>query len=118
MLFHITSRSQWQQAQQVGIYHCESLDTEGFIHCSTQDQVVSTANRFFQGQAGLVLLGIDPERLQAEIRYEPAEDQLFPHLYGPLNLDAITQIWQWSATSDGNFQLPTDLQKGSSAVGG
>jgi uncharacterized protein (DUF952 family) len=105
MLYHITPRSQWQQAQKLGRYCPESLEIEGFIHCSTQSQVLATANRFFKGQTDLLLLGIDPDRVQLEIRYELADDNLFPHLYGPLNLDAIVQVWQWTPDVSGVFTV-------------
>ena len=106
-IFHITARSQWQAAQNAGVYCCESLETEGFIHCSTPAQVVKVANWFYAGQEGLVLLGIDPDRLQSELRYEVIETgEAFPHLYGELNLDAVVQVFDFSANADGGFTLP------------
>ncbi len=107
MIFHITPRSQWQQAQLEGAYQAESLATEGFIHCSTAAQVVWVANRFYKGQSNLVLLGIDPERLRAELRYDEIETgDRFPHLYGPLNLDAVVQVLEFPPTAQGDFVLP------------
>lgn len=60
MIFHITSRTSWDNAQKRGDYRAESLTTEGFIHCSTLAQVLQVANNFYKGQNGLVLLEIEP----------------------------------------------------------
>lgn len=110
LILHITPRSDWQKAQQEGIYHAASLETEGFIHCSTPAQVVGTANAFFREQTGLVLLCIERDRVQSEIRYEAADGRLFPHIYGSLNLDAVTQAIDFQPNADGNFTLPPVLQ--------
>ncbi|SRR5579883_3197059 len=106
LIFHITPRSDWQAAQQAGIYRADSLDTEGFIHCSTAAQVVGTANAFFRSQSGLVLLGIAVDRLQASLRYDAVDDRQFPHLYGALNLDAVVQVFDFEPNADGTFTLP------------
>ena len=96
VIFHITTRSQWEQAQQLGDYRADSLDTEGFIHCSTIDQVVGVANRFYRGKTGLVLLKIECDRLKARLQFDAIETgELFPHLYGALNLDAIVQVLEF-----------------------
>ena len=104
MLFHITEHVAWQTAKALGSYQAPSLTTEGFIHLSTAEQVVGTANRFYKGQSDLVLLGIAEAQLQAEVRYEevPAHG-VFPHLYGPLNVDAVEEIWHLSPETDGTF---------------
>lgn len=108
LIFHITPRHDWETAQAEGIYRCESLNHEGFIHCSTSVQVVKVANLFFRGQQGLVLLEIESNRLQAELRYDQIEGgEVFPHLYGALNLDAVTQVIDFPAGADGTFTLPT-----------
>lgn len=109
-ILHIASRQQWDAAQQKGIYHCDSLDSEGFIHCSTLLQVIKVANLFFAGQPGLVLLCIDADRLQSELRYDLIEGgETFPHVYGPLNLDAIVQVLDFAPEPDGTFRLPPTL---------
>src|SRR5438132_14063270 len=93
MIYHITPRETWEQAQTEGAYWGDTLDTEGFVHASTRRQVVATANRFYKGKADLVLLCIEAARLESEVRYEPAESgELFPHIYGPLNVDAVKQV--------------------------
>lgn len=105
MILHITKREQWEQAKEVGIYRSDTLDTEGFIHCSTPQQIVRTANRFFQNQKELVLLCIEPEQVQAEIKYEAADSDLFPHIYGALNIDAVTQVLAFEPGENGKFEI-------------
>ncbi|MEA5503372.1 DUF952 domain-containing protein [Halotia wernerae UHCC 0503] len=109
-IFHITQRQQWEQANLIGSYRGDTLDIEGFIHCSKATQIVKVANRFFLNQQGLVLLAIDSNQVQAEIRYEVAEiGELFPHIYGVLNIDAIYQVINFEPKKDGFFELPPEV---------
>ena len=89
MIVHICDTLAWDEAKRAGEYRPPSLDAEGFIHSSLPEQVLGVANRFYAGQKDLLLLWIDPQRLRASIHYEPADGELFPHIYGPLNLDAV-----------------------------
>jgi len=88
IVFHITSRDAWQGAVATGTYRAPSLDSEGFIHCSTRAQVPQTLASFFAGQRDLVLLFVDEARTGAELRWENG----FPHLYGPLPIDAVIDV--------------------------
>jgi uncharacterized protein (DUF952 family) len=113
LILHATTRSAWSAAQARGQYSADSLAGEGFIHCSKVDQVLRVANTFFAGQAGLVLLVIDPRRLSSELRWDPGTDlatELFPHIYGPINLDAVQQVLDFEPDSDGKFHLPGSLE--------
>lgn len=92
MLFHIVPAADWQAATQTGALRPASLASEGFVHLSTEDQWPRTAARFFRGRADLVLLTIDPTRLSAEVRYEAADGERFPHLYGPLETRAVSAV--------------------------
>lgn len=112
VILHITQQKQWEQARQQGIYRADSLDTEGFIHCSTSKQVLKVANNFFSNQKGLVLLYIDSDKVNREIRYETVEaNEQFPHIYGELNLDAVFEVIGFEPGEDGIFKLPANLQK-------
>lgn len=108
MILHITHAADWQNARAAGEYRLDTLDTEGFIHCSTPEQVLRPANEFFAGQQGLVLLVIDPARLTANLVYEDLYETGvdFPHIYGPLNLDAVTAVVPFEPLPDGTFELP------------
>lgn len=91
-LFHITTERAWVEAQALGEYRAGSLSSEGFVHLSTEEQWPRTAQRFFRGQTGLLLLSILRERLTAEVKFEVSDGESFPHLYGALNLDAVTEV--------------------------
>lgn len=109
-ILHITSKKAWLQARERGSYRHESLETEGFIHCSHPAQVIATANRFFCGQRELVLLEILPSLVRAEIKEEsvPLHGD-FPHIYGELNLDAVVRIINFEPNENGDFELPQEL---------
>jgi len=117
MILHIVSRADWESALARGIYAPPSLGAEGFIHCSTSAQILRTANRFYRGQRGLVILCIDESRLEAPPRYEPPDSglgetaaDLFPHLYASLNLDAVVQVIDFPCGADGTFEMPPALR--------
>jgi uncharacterized protein (DUF952 family) len=109
-VFHITERSAFAAALESGAYEAESLQREGFIHCSTITQVLRSAARFFGGRTGLVLLCIDAERLGALLRYEAADGEPFPHCYGPIPLEAIPAVIDFPCRPDGSFELPQELE--------
>ena len=99
-------------------YAPDSLRSEGFIHCSTLAQVIDTANRFYRGQRDLVVLYIDESQLTAELKYEaPAMPRgegagdLFPHLYGKLNVEAVERVVELRCEADGTFRLPDGLRE-------
>ncbi|MBD1860369.1 MULTISPECIES: DUF952 domain-containing protein [Trichocoleus] len=109
-IFHITSAPQWEQDQLAGIYQGDTLASEGFIHCSTLQQVEGVANRYFTGQTDLLLLCINSDQVQAEIKYKAlVGDEEYPHIYGPLNLDAVTEVAPWAPQPDGTFALPAAI---------
>lgn len=107
IILHICSHSAWDIAQVQGHYRAASLDIEGFIHCSTPDQVVGTADLLFRGQQGLVLLVIDAGKVVAPIKIEDAGNgQFFPHVYGPINLEAVMDVREFAPEVDGTFGSP------------
>jgi len=111
MIYHITTRTEWKDARKTGSYRADSLESQGFIHCSKLEQVVNTADHYFRGREGLVLLCIDEKRLRAEVRYENLEGgkELFPHIYGVLNLEAVTGAVNLKPLPSGEFVLPEGL---------
>ena len=120
MIYHITSRAAWDDARERSEYSAPSLENEGFIHCSTREQVLGVADDFYRGGADLVLLCLDETKLRADLRWEaPAhpkphvgasarDGSLFPHLYGVLNLDAVVAVFDFNPSESG-FTLPPDL---------
>lgn len=111
-ILHCSTRAAWDAAVAQGAYAAESLASEGFIHCSTPAQILAVADARFRGQGGLVLLCIDADRLDSEVRYENLEGGtvLFPHVYGPVNLDAVLKVVAFSPEADGSFRLPPGLE--------
>jgi uncharacterized protein (DUF952 family) len=111
IIFHIARQEAWarREAQSaVAYYHPERFPIEGFIHCSTRDQVIKVADIRFRGQTGLVLLCLDADKVTAEIRYENLEggQELFPHIYGEINTDAVARVAEFEPGVDGYFALP------------
>lgn len=118
MILHITTNNEWEKARHESEYTATSLKSDGFIHCSTLKQTVDTANIFFKGQKGLVLLCIDENKLKSECRYEdpcgggkhdPNVGSLFPHIYGPINISAVIKVIDFPPNDDGFFELPGEI---------
>ena len=103
-VYHITTQAAWQAAQAGGALIPASLADSGFIHSSQSEQILWVANNIFRGQRDLLLLEIDPRRLQAEIRWDLVENTFFPHIYGPLNIDAVTAARPFIPDADGLFR--------------
>jgi uncharacterized protein (DUF952 family) len=106
LIYHLVAPSVWQQAPDQD-YRADSLVSEGFIHCSRAHQVAGAANRFYADQPALLVLTIDPQRLQAPLRYEPAASgELFPHIHGPLNRTAVLGVQALARGADGHWVFP------------
>ena len=105
-IFHICRKEDWEAAQKAGVYTADSLESEGFIHCSKAEQVAGVANAFYKGMEGLVLLHIALDKLQVEVRWEEAEGEVYPHIYGPVNLDAVVEVIDFEVGEDGEFVYP------------
>jgi uncharacterized protein (DUF952 family) len=108
VLVHLCSVGDWSVAQTEGELRPESLDSAGFVHLSTPEQVHLPANRLYRGRDDLVLLHIDPTHLASPIRWElgvatDPESMVFPHLYGPLPVDAVIHVTSYRPGTDGSF---------------
>jgi uncharacterized protein (DUF952 family) len=111
-IYHIATRADWEQARADGVYTRSSvgktLAEEGFIHASQVSQVTRTANKFYRDVPGdLVVLVIDTGLLRPEVRYEdvPGAELPFPHIYGPLNVDAVLAARPFAPGPDGTFSF-------------
>lgn len=103
-IYHIASRGAWEEARSQGSYQGDTLRTEGFIHCSKWEQVLRVGNNFYLGRQDLILLEIEEARVAPEIRYEAAPaGEIFPHIYGALNLDAVSGVLPFDPGADGRF---------------
>jgi glutathione S-transferase len=91
-VYHLVLPSNWSIGSDRD-YAAASLAGEGFIHCSFADQVEASANRFYADAAEILVLRIDPARLRSPMKVEASgSGALFPHIYGPINRDAVTQV--------------------------
>ena len=109
-IFHIARRSDWRLAQKAGEYRADSLVSEGFIHCSTIEQVLRVANDLYASRHGLVLLSIDTAKLISPVKWEipPTCAESFPHIYGPINLEAVIKAPAFEPDPDGKWrQIPS-----------
>lgn len=94
LLFHVAQAADVDQAAQSGSYCCASIAAEGFIHCCEPAQLQGVIERYYKGVTGLLLLHIDSDLLRAELVFENTMggEELFPHVYGEINMDAVVQI--------------------------
>lgn len=107
-LVHLCGRDEWDDAKAVGELCPESLAQVGFVHLSAPHQVHLPANRIFSGRTDLLLLHVDPAALTSPLRWEPGvptdpESMLFPHLYGPLPVEAVIDVTSYPPGPDGCF---------------
>lgn len=106
IIYHLVPKADWEPARSQDEYRAESLTQEGFIHCSKdEDQALAVANRLFPGRAGLLLLEVETGRLNSPLKHEPSRSgEIYPHIYGPLNTDAVVGVLELSL-GDGGFFL-------------
>jgi uncharacterized protein (DUF952 family) len=107
-IYKISPASAWREAEREGVFRGSEHDKrDGFVHFSTASQVAETARKHFFGQTGLFLIAVDADALGDALRWEPSRnDELFPHLYGELDLGAVTAILDLRARSDGYHDVP------------
>lgn len=109
MIYHIADAEDWARARATGEYTTStrgvSLAEQGYLHASTAEQVAGVANAFYLDAPDLVLLVIDEAAVSAEIRYEevPGQPDPYPHIYGPLNVDAVVNVLPFAPGADGRF---------------
>jgi uncharacterized protein (DUF952 family) len=107
MLLHIALGDEWARAREEGLYLTGSLHDQGYIHCSHPHQVVEVANSVYRGRRGLVLLHIDPDRLDSRVVEEDGGNgEMYPHIYGPINVGAVVKVELFEPRENGFFTLP------------
>ncbi|MGM0608451.1 MAG: DUF952 domain-containing protein [Candidatus Muiribacteriota bacterium] len=113
MLFvlHIAQRKKWEKAKKDGVYKPETLKKEGFIHLSDPQQIKKAAQENSKNKDELELLIINPEKLKNQVKYEDnGRGELFPHLYGPLNVDAVIKAVDFNPDEEGEINLRKELE--------
>ena len=112
MIYHLSTPDEWAAAQRSGAYTSSSrdrsLEQEGFIHCSRADQIGGVLERYYQGAGPLLLLSVATELLTAPWQDDEIGPGVFyPHVYGPINLDAVVAITPLEPRPDGRYDVPT-----------
>ena len=94
VIYHIATASEWNDAMQKGAYESSALKEEGFIHCSEERQIPDVLKRFYSNKTDLVKLSIETDKLTSQLIYDwsNAIEDTFPHIYGPINLDAVVNV--------------------------
>jgi uncharacterized protein (DUF952 family) len=104
-IYHLVLRHVWERNADPP-YRADSLTSEGFIHCSFAEQVAWAANRFYTDAVDLLVLHIDPGRLSSPVREEACETgEIFPHIYGPLNREAVVKMEALTRGAEGRWQF-------------
>lgn len=108
IIYHIAHQPDWEEALSTGVYYPPAYDDEHFIHCSTEEHVIPVAERYYPSANDLVLLKIRIAKLTSSLAYENLDggEQLFPHIYGPLNLDAVEEVRPLVKNPAGNYVFP------------
>lgn len=104
-IYHMLPRAEWEAQQGRTHYRPASLQEEGFIHCTGErERLVWVANQFYRESAEpFVILVLDEAGVEPDVRWEAADGHLFPHIYGPLNLDAVVDVIPFPRAQDGEF---------------
>lgn len=110
-IYKITTKKQWADAEANRMFYGASIDLEdGYIHFSTAKQARETAVKHFAGQDDLVLVSVDEAMLGEALKYEVSRgEQLFPHLYGKLSMDAVTNVADLPLDDAGTHIFPTNF---------
>ena len=113
-IYHIAYPADWESAKEQGEYRMSTrgrtLEEQGFIHAGEVGQVAPVANMIYGEDDELIVLVIDPATLQSELRYDdvPGWADPFPHIYGPLNIEAVTDTLPLNKGDDGKFSFSID----------
>ncbi len=107
LIYHLTFKDAWESARPTGEYAAPSLADEGFIHCSKDiPQLLRVAARLYPGEDRLLVLDVDLEKLTAPLKNEPSRSgEIYPHIYGKLNADAVVRERVLMVDADGGHQL-------------
>lgn len=93
LIYHIVLPKVWQEFKDEELYEAESLQSEGFIHCSFANQLDSVLDRYYSGAGEVLVLTIETERLTSRLVNEPStNNEIYPHIYGRINRDAVVSV--------------------------
>lgn len=108
VIYHMLPRTRWESLPAGRPYQGDTLATEGFIHCTAEPALLTqVANRLYRAEPDeMLILCLATERILAPVRWEAADEWVFPHIYGPLNLDAVVGVVAFPRDADGRYQAP------------
>jgi uncharacterized protein (DUF952 family) len=111
IVMHMLPRTRWEAQPSNQPYRGDTLSSEGFIHCTAEaSALVDVANTHYRREPGdWVILMVDTTRVSAPVRWEAADGRIFPHVYGPIEMEAVVQVLDFPRTSAGHFTLPPGL---------
>ena len=112
MIYHMLPEAIWHQQPADELYEGDTLYSEGFIHCTGERKLlVRVANNFYRDSAEpFVILSIDEDLVAEEVRWDTVGFLQFPHIYGPLNLDAVVEVMRFPRLPDGQFMMPPEWE--------
>jgi len=109
-IYLLLAGSDYEKADQAGVYAPASLKEEGFIHAMPAGLINKVANKHFTKAADVRLLVVVVDRIRPDLKWEQAGDDLYPHVYGPLNMDAVAKMVPVAKNANGRFEIqPDDL---------
>lgn len=104
LIYHLALPKDWEKALEKGVYSHPSLEEEGFIHCSTAEQLIPSAEKHFAGVDEIVVLHMSEKRVKEKLKYEESRNgELFPHIYGRIKLADVSDTRILFRQSDGNW---------------
>ncbi len=120
MIYHITNKKKWEDAKQNGWYYTDSLNDQGFIHCSYKEQLVKVASSNYKNADNLIILRINEGSLKSKLVIEDLYDsgESYPHIYGLLNVNSVVSVHLLKKSKEGVFILPDELTKETLEING
>lgn len=102
-IYHIVLPEVWEEFKDKDFYEAESLTTEGFIHCSFEGQIEGVLERYYKDVEKVLILKLETDKLTSELVNEPStNDEIYPHIYGRINKDAIVGLEERKLSTDGH----------------
>ncbi|MFT5163103.1 MAG: hypothetical protein ACI9FJ_001688 [Alteromonadaceae bacterium] len=109
-IYLLGSQSEYDQSIIVGALERDSLYSEGFIHASPASQLNRVANKHYRDVVNPLLIMLDISKIDPQVKWEPATGGLYPHIFGPVNIDAVAKIQQLSKGRDGSFTITVNRE--------
>jgi uncharacterized protein (DUF952 family) len=106
LIYILCSVPVYEAAKEAGMYAPDSLQLEGFIHASPAHQLNRVANKYYRQYESLCLLTVETDKVSAEIKWEAISNgDLYPHIYGPLNMNAVIQVTQLNRNASQMYEI-------------